>query len=337
MTIILGNVHEDTLAENLAKSLDRLLTPGGLRGVYARTEAEKRQFQTSTIDPLLEIKSVNFGGFITIEFFNFPQWLAVNRPPWVGALRNGDPEIPVVQADIQKWRTSRDAYLGTKDPSVLFQLGKISSSSSGGSLLRELKDATAPRRGTTRTVSIFPDTDPTVPGNTGTRSDKEGRRDKRTGADAFIDYSPELWGDRAATIGPGTAPDTILFHELVHATRDLMGVASNMRVNRLFPDVEEYLAVVLADIYISETTPLAPLRGGYGDSHRFPTLANPERFLDNLLHLHPSPRELLNTFWIDQKQLFEDLAFIIGIAFNPVMQLYAETYPAGWALHIMRY
>ena len=78
MTIILQNDHETALAEGLTRSLDRLLTPGGLSGVLARTETEKRQFQTSIIDPLLEIKGANFGGFIAIECFNFPQIFPVS-------------------------------------------------------------------------------------------------------------------------------------------------------------------------------------------------------------------------------------------------------------------
>jgi hypothetical protein len=334
MTILLHNWYQERTAEILAGSLDRLLTPGGVREVVARSAAESQQFKRSTIDPLLEIKRVTFQGFITVEYFSFPQWLAVNNPPWIRALGNGDPPISVVQKDIEKWRAERDAYLGTKDPSVLFQLDTISRSYTGAAILRALKDGTLPRRGAPggRAISIFPDTDPTVPGNVTTTSDMKGATNHSTGADADIDYSPELWGqstNRWGINGPGTAPDDILFHELVHATRDLKGVASKekLHANRLFPSVEEYIAVVLTNIYISETKPLARLRGGYGDAHTFPTLAHPERFLDNLDHLVPSPRQLLQTFSTDQRALYDDLAFCDVILFNPIAQLEKEKNP----------
>jgi hypothetical protein len=331
MTIVLSNLSEERLAESLANSLDRLLTPGGSRELAGRSEAEKQRFKRSTIDPLLEIKSVAYQGFITIEYFNFPQWLAVNRPPWIMHLRKGDPPISVVQADIQKWRAERDAYLGPKEPSVLFQLDKISGSATGGAVLRALKNATAPRgkppRG--RAVSIFPDTDPTVPGNEVTSADKDDAAN-HTGADAFIDYSPELWGpsNRWKITGPGIAADDILFHELVHATRDLEGVSAYKRtLKRAFPNEEEYVAVVITNIYISETKPSAALRGGYGDSKHWPALVNPGRFLDNLAHLVPSPRDLLLTFSVDQNKLYADLAFWDTIPFNPIAQIEKEKNP----------
>src|SRR5262249_2126075 len=98
---------------------------------------------------------------------------------------------------------------------------------------------------------------------TGTRIDKNPKSQtfNKTiyGISDFIFFSPELWD---GTQGPATNTDEVLFHELIHATRDTRGVNIDANVNKDYINEEEYLAVVLTNIYVSNKG-LKSLRKNY--------------------------------------------------------------------------
>ncbi|MBL8250499.1 MAG: hypothetical protein JNK31_02395 [Candidatus Competibacter sp.] len=83
------------------------------------------------------------------------------------------------------------------------------------------------------------------------------------GSDVVLFYSPEDWERKDSTDGPGFEPDEVLFHELVHATRDLRGFHTGLPVDGDFGNEEEYLATTLANLYLSEKG--KPLRGTYDE------------------------------------------------------------------------
>ncbi|VTZ27315.1 conserved hypothetical protein [Methylocella tundrae] len=150
------------------------------------------------------------------------------------------------------------------------------------------------------------------------------------GANSIIRYTPEMWGPGGAakSKAPGDDPDEIIFHELIHASRQMRGVQENKKVDRGYDDVEEYLAVVISNIYMSEKGKTV-LLGDHGDA----TLRHPEKFLDNVQHVDVTPRQLLLNFKTAQPDFFRDLANIgRGVAaFNPVRQ-FDEELKAGRAL-----
>jgi hypothetical protein len=91
--------------------------------------------------------------------------------------------------------------------------------------------------------------------------------------------------------GAGYRPDENLFHELVHASRDMRGVANYMPVNKGYKNLEEYLATILKNIYLSEKgydKLLGHYRGGL-------TLqgAAADNFLHNPQHIDVPPTMLI--------------------------------------------
>jgi Effector protein len=72
------------------------------------------------------------------------------------------------------------------------------------------------------------------------------------GTNSVIWYTPGMFTEERRPSGPGWQPDEVLFHELVHATRDMRGVMNDMPVNKGYDNLEEYLAEVLTNIYLSD-------------------------------------------------------------------------------------
>jgi len=115
----------------------------------------------------------------------------------------------------------------------------------------------------------------------------------------------------------------VLFHELVHGCRRLNGVPlGRSDVDKGYTSEEEYIAVVISNIYLSERR-----KKNYRVSHNsFATLPDPEGFLDNAQNINLSPRKLLAEFKRRQLQFYLDLSRIPAnrAAFNPVRQHYEE-------------
>ncbi len=155
----------------------------------------------------------------------------------------------------------------------------------------------------------------------GARFRRNGQRVVGTGAGAnsIIGYSPELWGPGGASRirGAGYDPDEIMFHEMVHASRQMRGVQDYTSVYPLYDNVEEYIAIVLCNIYMSEKG-ATTLVGGHGDE----PLRQPEKFLDNVQNIDLPPRQLMLQFKGDQPNFYRDLANLGPPvpAFNPVWQ-----------------
>jgi hypothetical protein len=156
------------------------------------------------------------------------------------------------------------------------------------------------------------------------------------GSPAIIDYSPEMWGKSgsAHVSGPGSQPDEVLCHELVHAAREMKGVQS-MRavgdndVDLLYENEEEFVAIVITNIYLSEKKQ-TKLRGthhadvtrdhGKVTSVKMDRLADPRHFLGNSQGTTLPPTELMEKIRYRQRALWDALVKIgpSEAAFNPV-------------------
>ncbi len=148
------------------------------------------------------------------------------------------------------------------------------------------------------------------------------------GANSVIGYSPEMWGKGGSSkeTGPSYEPDAMMFHEMVHASRQMKGKQDYMRVNRGYDNVEEYVAIVLTNIYMSEKG-VTQLVAGHGDA----PLRRPEKFLDNIDNIDYAPRALMRSLKDDQPEFYDDLSNITIGAFNPVRQ-HKQELQAGEAL-----
>jgi hypothetical protein len=158
------------------------------------------------------------------------------------------------------------------------------------------------------------------------------------GTNSNITYTAEMWPPynstryspsmrAAATKGPGNLADEILFHELVHATRQMRGVMCRKHVDRLYDTEEEYIALVISNIYLSEKKKNDLVAD---HSARALSEADAERFLDNPQGIDVAPRALIEQFKSQQRQFYDRLAGIAydqrtgkGPKFNPIRQ-YAE-------------
>jgi hypothetical protein len=275
---------------------------------------------------------------IFLVYFDIYMWLAARSPAETA-------QIKTIQDLIPAFRRDRDAFLGAKTPaSVTDQLDQVGKWPPGQVLLLMIKNQSDK-------ITIVPDFISKVSGH----NDVGGVPDSiagatsigmpvldtvnweglpggpgdgtGTGSDYTLNYSPELYG-RKGTLNetyPGSDPDELLFHELVHAERSLEGVTYFMPVGNRYDNEEEYLAVVLTNIYLSSKGVLT-LRGNHYEG----ALISPEKFLDNVQQVDEEPRMLLERFRLRQPTFFDMLAKPALAKFNPVLQ-YGEELKSGKA------
>jgi hypothetical protein len=132
------------------------------------------------------------------------------------------------------------------------------------------------------------------------------------GRDMTLVYTPQMWGPggwRGET-DPPFYPDTVLFHELAHATRFMRGTATMFPVNE-YGNEEEYFAIVLEWIYLSEKGQNWFRSNHSGQARRLDTWGGAAGYLrDNPQALNPSPQELMESFRRGQRSFFDALAAI---------------------------
>ena len=128
-----------------------------------------------------------------------------------------------------------------------------------------------------------------------------------TGSSADIFFTP------GRHKGKNAAEETLL-HELLHASRKVRGVTYRMPVSGGYGNIEEFLAVTVSNMYRSQKN--ESLRDYHGYEIK------PSTFLD--LKLSPTPRLLLGYMRNKQKSLFERLAKLDDVPFNPMKQVMAE-------------
>jgi Effector protein len=149
-------------------------------------------------------------------------------------------------------------------------------------------------------------------------AEQEGDPDAGGQSDSLISFTPSMWGkpgfDPTTSLstgtsgisGPGSEPDEVLFHEMVHATRYMHGVSGERAVNKGYENQEEFFAVVLANIYLAEKGRM-DLRASHHGHH---TLMNPLAFLENTQNITPTPRVLMQQLHDEQRRFFKELGSI---------------------------
>ena len=127
------------------------------------------------------------------------------------------------------------------------------------------------------------------------------------GSDAVIMFSAHMWTRKgepgtSGISGPGSEADEVLFHELVHGLRNMAGViATQNKLDNNFENEEEFIAVVLSNIYLAEKGRKF-LRA---DHAGFEPMSHPERFLNE-----PQNKRLLLKFKGEQRPFFDELSKI---------------------------
>ena len=153
---------------------------------------------------------------------------------------------------------------------------------------------------------VDPKTKDIVGGNIGT-----GR-----GTSAHIWFSPDHWnGSR----GPGSRADEVLIHEMVHSLRMMEGKTVGKATKGIgnFDLLEEFFAVLLANIYISEKAAGSVTRLRR-DHHAFNELLLPDKFLDSQLNREWTKQFVTESKWWTSSIAKEADMFI---KFNPLRNL----------------
>ena len=128
------------------------------------------------------------------------------------------------------------------------------------------------------------------------------------GSNVRVWYTPAMWADRSR--GPASAPDEVLLHELIHASRQVSGV-SRRRSVRKYDNEEEFIGIMIDNIYLSEKNQRV-FRGTHesDDDGNHDILRNPRRFLDNSQHLNIPPYRAIELLRMRQPKLYVALAAI---------------------------
>jgi len=146
-----------------------------------------------------------------------------------------------------------------------------------------------------------------------------GKPDKDGRTDIMIKFTGTLWGaphfDTKTQIttgtfgatGPGSKPDEVLFHEMVHATR-AMSYGTFDDATKIEPagykNKEEYIAAVVSNIFLAEKAPDKRHPDLRMDVSAFDKLPYPDKFVDNFQHINISPRQLLKEMFNGKQRRF---------------------------------
>ena len=293
----------------------------GLTTSELRSELEKLGKKDLEINALLfpDPKPTKAFPNILIGFLDLTIWLEQQPAPLQKPLR----------AALGRFALAQDKY---RDD-VLAQLGLVGKPQTGKAVLAEITSA----KSLHLTITPFHSDDPDA-----TNAEAVGDKDEDatplgfevrnedgiklpgkglgtgTGTSSTIDYTPGMWGPSgtAHAQGPGSLADEILCHELVHAGRQMKGVQHNRRVSDFYQNEEEYVAVVVTNIYMSEKKQ-TKLRASHssepitkGDKivgKKFQVLADPEHFLDNPQNVTPPPYQLMEKIRSRQGSLWTAL------------------------------
>jgi len=126
------------------------------------------------------------------------------------------------------------------------------------------------------------------------------------GTNSVVWHNAGRLGPKHPTKVPGYQPDEVLYHELVHATRQMRGAMNEMPVNQGYDDLEEYLSVVLTNIYLSDKGQ-TKFQGNHG-SRTILQGADADNFLHNSPNVDVTPTMLIQNFKDYQPDFYRALA-----------------------------
>ncbi len=205
--------------------------------------------------------------------------------------RNGNTDVTVVRENFEQ--------------DVVKVLDSIWNSQTGGAVLRLFNSLPG-------NIFIVPN-----PGNPDSGT-VNAEAQQKGGLQSTIPFEPAAF----PTNNPHTLnPSEVLFHELVHAVRELSGKLDQTPIHDAYEDIEEYFAIVISNVYRSELNRIG-LRGG----HHSESLPPKQRDDAGVFLNADNNRKRLERLKSETPDLFNAVAGVVGPRWNPI-RLMAR--PAG--------
>jgi hypothetical protein len=145
-----------------------------------------------------------------------------------------------------------------------------------------------------------------------------GVRGTGKGSDSHIHFSPETAG-HSCPAGAGSLADETLFHEMVHALRQMQGKSNPIPTESSlvrYDNEEEYLAIVVTNVYMSANNKTQLRADHYSYAALDPSLSTSSGFLAN-----PDNWDLMNIYKLVWQPTFWLLATVATARFNPFREL----------------
>jgi hypothetical protein len=187
-----------------------------------------------------------------------------------------------------------------------------------------------------RLPSIGSDGDPTLMPNAAAKSHPNADADWNdnvpmnwAGSECLIQFTPGFYYKNSALyqdFGSDFTADAMLFHELVHASRGTRGVVDRLptigdlgRGDTMgrYTNHDEFVAILLTNIYRSERHPGSNLRRSHFDT--FQKYHNPGDF-QCIEHF----QESMDRFFLQSPSLSRDFAYQVRAPFNPIRDYYGK-------------
>jgi hypothetical protein len=222
---------------------------------------------------------------------------------------------------VQAYRKDRDEYF----VEIKKLLADMDGKRSGTALLEEIADIPD------KNLVVSPNRDSIFRTGAGVGLLRKSALSRRaggygTGANSEIRFTPSQFRDFIWMLVPASSPDEVLYHEMIHSSRQMRGLVDPIPVDQGYGNQEEYLAVVLTNIYLSEKDPSRRVfRGDH--SLKLALLVGMEAtwFLRNPQHVSMSPRTLMENFRWSQPKFYRALANLDpSPRFNWVGEYYRE-------------
>ena len=146
-----------------------------------------------------------------------------------------------------------------------------------------------------------------------------------TGTSSILQFNPVTWinyckdGIKHKCDNAGAKPDEVLAHEMTHATRQMRGLLNSMPLGSNYDTEEEFLAILVANIYISESGRPEDLRLDHHTSNQLRD--NTDATFLPTRDPNAYRYRLIEQFIRQQPKLTADLARV-PCPFNPIRRYY---------------
>ena len=157
------------------------------------------------------------------------------------------------------------------------------------------------------------------------------------GCDSMIYFTPKMFtkycNHHKHAHRSGAQPDEVLFHEMVHATRQMRGLLNSLPLGYMYDTEEEFFAILVANIYASETGRPVDLRSDHHGFEHLLTDSN-KKFLPKK-DITDYRYRLVAKLVREEPKMALALSAVHHAHFNPIRRYYALQHTATHKTHTL--